>query len=337
MITTAEELIGLLRTRGLLDESAAKPDRNAGNSDSANDRPWYITVLLGASGWLAGFFLLVFVFILFKLDSAGAAFVTGVVLLIAAWGLFMVDRDGAFVSQLALALSVAGQIAVLFGASESLFKQSHSIAGLATFALILQSVLIVAMPNRLHRMLSALFACAAWALAVRYGLWDRQPEPMAQATPSLPLAIAGWVLVWLPVGALLVALIRKEATWMARGWQALLRPLSIGLIAGLAAATLLSQPWESFTWWAGSTPVRQNWLALWPLLSALAALGALAAAFALGSRGLIGGCVIAALLHISHFYYAMGASLLLKSITLLVLGALLLCGARLLNRRSART
>jgi Domain of unknown function (DUF4401) len=133
-----------------------------------------------------------------------------------------------------------------------------------------------------------------------------------------------------------VTLIRQEAAWMARGWQALLRPLSIGLIAGLAAGTLLSEPWESFSWWAGSTPVQKNWLALWPLLSAFAALGALAAAFALGSRGLIGGCVVAALLHIAHFYYAMGTTLLLKSITMLVLGALLLWGARLLNRRSAR-
>jgi Domain of unknown function (DUF4401) len=174
MITSTEELISLLRTRGLLDKVTATDDRGAESgaplSASAHDRPWYVTVLLGASGWVAGIFLLLFVFTLFKPDSAGAAFVTGVVLLIAAWGLFMVDRDGAFVSQLALALSVAGQIAVLFGASESLFKHSRSIAGLATLALILQTVLIVVMPNRLHRMMSALFACAAWALAVRYGL-----------------------------------------------------------------------------------------------------------------------------------------------------------------------
>ena len=81
-------------------------------------RPWYIALLLGASGWLAGGFLLVFVAMLFHPDSAGAAAVSGAVLLAAAWGLFKVDRDGAFTSQLALALSFAGQCFVLFAMVE---------------------------------------------------------------------------------------------------------------------------------------------------------------------------------------------------------------------------
>ena len=70
---------------------------------------------------------------------------------------------------------------------------------------------------------------------------------------------------------------------------------------------------------------------VWPLLSAIGALAALAAAFALGSRGLSAVCVIAALLHLSHFYYAMGTSLLVKSVTMVALGAVLLYGARQLR------
>jgi uncharacterized membrane protein len=43
-------------------------------------------------------------------------------------------------------------------------------------------------------------------------------------------------------------------------------------------------------------------------------------------------CVVAALLHLSHFYYTMGTTLLIKSATLLVLGAALLAGAHVLKR-----
>ena len=95
---------------------------------------------------------------------------------------------------------------------------------------------------------------------------------------------------------------------------------------GLAFGTILSQPFESIVFF-GSGSVRENWLAMWPLLSALASLGALVAAFALGSRGLMGICVLAALLHMSHFYYAMGASLLLKSLMMMLMGAACLVAA----------
>ena len=84
-----------------------------------------------------------------------------------------------------------------------------------------------------------------------------------------------------------------------------MHPIATGLIAGLAVATLLSQPLESFAWW-GPPDTRRNWLSLWPLLSAVASVAALAGAYAFSSRGLMATCILAALLHMSHFYYAMG-------------------------------
>jgi len=273
MIASSQELMDVLRARRFAGERIDTGQRTEG----ASDRPWYVSLLLGASGWIAGIFLLAFVFLLFKPDSAGVAFVIGLLLLGAAWGLFMADREGAFVSQLAVALSIAGQVAILYGLSESLFKGQRSIAGIAFSAFVLQAILVVVMPNRLHRVLSAVFGCAAWALAVRYGLWDepawgRMGNDASKAAPSLLLAVAGWTIVWLPAAMALYWLIRKEAVWMARGWQTILRPVSIGLIAGLAFATLLSHPLESFPWGNSSLAERQNWLALWPLLSALATL-----------------------------------------------------------------
>jgi hypothetical protein len=288
------------------------------------NRPWYIGLLLGVAGWVAGVFVLIFVMMLFSPKDAASGLVIGGVLLAAAWGLYRIDRDGAFVAQLALALSIAGQFAVLFGMHELLFKNSQGIAGIACVALVMQVVLVAVMPNRLHQAMSTLFACAAWATFVRFGMWDdfelfgrnRQREG-----PPLGPALLGWALVWVPVGALLAWLIRSER------WP----PVASGLIIGLAFATVLTHPLEAFTWW-GEPAARDNWLAIWPLLSALASLAALAAAFALGRRGLMGVCVLAVLMHVAHFYYAMGTTLLVKSVIMLVLGAALLAAAHQVKR-----
>lgn len=333
MIETREALVEELRAQGL---ATAQPV--AASEGRGADRPWYIGLLLGTAGWFAGIFALAFVFMLFKPTSGEAAFVMGIVLLGSAWTMFRVDREGVFVSQLALALSVAGQFAVLFCVHSIFFEGHTSIASIAFTALVLQAALVVAMPSGLHRTMSTFFACIAWALFVRYGLWDNPGwsgyGKAPAESPSLALALVAWAIVWVPVGALLYALVRREPAWMAAGRQALARPVTVGLIAGLAAATLVSHPFDSFSWdHAGQA--RQGWLALWPMLSAFAALGALVAAFALGSRGLMGVCVVAALMHASHFYYAMGTSLLVKAITMLVLGAALLGAAHHLRKAPA--
>jgi hypothetical protein len=333
VIATREVLVEALRARGLVtgEPVAAAPGRDG-------DRPWYIGLLLGTAGWFAGIFALVFVFLLFRPTSGEAAFVFGPVLLGAAWAMFRVDRDGAFASQLALALSVGGQFAVLFCVHALFFKERTSIASVAFTALVLQAALVLAMPSRLHRTMSTFFACIAWAVFVRYGLWDHPGwggyNKAPVEPPSLALALAAWAIVWVPVGALLFALVRREPAWMAASRQALVRPVITGLIAGLAAATLVSHPFDSFMWWSAAH-AREGWLALWPMLSAFAALGALVAAHAIGSRGLIGVCVVAALAHASHFYYAMGTSLLVKAITMLVLGAVLLGAAHHLRKGRA--
>jgi hypothetical protein len=330
MTMTATELQRQLQAHGFVVDapSAATPP-----SDDAHDRPLAIGLLLGVSGWVAGLFMLVVVAMLFRPEGAVSGAVSGLILLGAAWGLFKVDGDGrqVFVSQLALALSIAGQCLVLYAMTE----HAQGIAPIASAALVLQAVLALAMPNRLHRTLSTLFATIAWALTLRFALFG-EPEfwhaREAARTTSTAGALAGWCFAWLPVGAGLAWLIRSEARWMARGRQAVLRPIASGLILGLAFATLASQPFESFRWF-GSGDVDVGGLALWPLLSAFGALAAIAAAFALGQRALMAVCVLAALLHVSHFYYALGTSLLVKSLLMAAMGGAMLFAARALSAK----
>jgi len=94
-------------------------DKQLDNATPAHDRPLAISLLLGVSGWVAGVFMLIFVALLFRPDTASQAAVSGGLLLATAWGLFKVDGDGAqvFVAQLALALSIAGQCLMLFAMS----------------------------------------------------------------------------------------------------------------------------------------------------------------------------------------------------------------------------
>jgi Domain of unknown function (DUF4401) len=303
------------------------------NTAPAHDRPLAISLLLGASGWVAGVFMLAFVAMLFHPDNASQAAISGAVLLAAAWGLFKVDGDGArvFVAQLGLTFSIAGQCLMLYAMSE----HANGIAPIASAALVLQTVLALVMPNRLHRTLSTLFATIAWALTVRFALFG-EPEfwrgSDSHHAASLPTALAGWLATWGPVGAGLWWLIRGEVARGARGGERLLQPITTGLIVGLAFATLASQPFESFRWF-GAGEVDTGGLALWPLLSALAALGAVAAAFALRRPGLMSVCAVAALLHVSHFYYALGTSLLIKSALMLAMGTAMLLAARALTSK----
>ncbi len=296
-------------------------------------RPWYISLLLGVSGWFAGLFVLIFVALLVRPTAPPAMLFCGAFLIAAAWGLYKIDRNGTFVAQLALAFSLAGQVLVVFGLSHDL----KSIAQPAFVAFVLQTILVFIMPNALHRTISALFACAALAVTVTYTLFAdtnsyRYGMETLNPTPTLSYGLAGWAITWLPIAALTYWLIRHEARWMARGWQAIARPALTGLIIGLAFATLISHPFEMFKW-SGRPPNNLGWLAIWPLLSAIAAVGAVAAGFALKSRALMGIGLVGALLHTSHFYYALGTTLLLKSLIMAVMGLALLGGAYLLKQR----
>ena len=292
-------------------------------------RPLAISLLLGASGWFAGIFVLILVALAVRPDSAAPAAITGVVLLAAAWGLFMAASGGLqiVVVQLALALSIAGQCLVVFAAAD----HAGGIGPAAAAALLLQIVLAFVMPDRLHRTLSTLFATVAWALTVRFALFDAHAgwrDDAARPT-FLPAALGGWLLTWGPIAGALWWAIRHEAAWVARGWVALAQPIVTGLIAGLAFATLASQPFDDMRWFGAHASDGSQ--ALFPVLSALAALAALAAAFAQGRRALMALCAIAALLHASSFYYALGASLLVKSLLMLVAGVACLAAARMLR------
>jgi hypothetical protein len=318
------DLTRQLRMRGVI-----PPDGPAPPEDSM-DRPWFVSLLQGIAGWLAGIFLLIFVGLIFKPESGPLIFVLGAVLLAAAWFLYLADRHGAFLDQLALALSIAGQLAV----AASVLKDHLTGLSMSVTALVLQIFVLLIMPNKIARTLAALFATLAWIYTVRFLVRPGSAEqiffeerwasdiPMLGAW-SLPLS---WLATWLPLLALAAWLVLREPQWMASSLRKVARPLLTGVLLGLSIGAIAAEPFTVVVFGAESWGRGIDWLAIFPLLSICLALFAAYAAFRVRNNGLLGFAVFAALVHLARFYYLYGSTLMWKALIMLLIGAALLLG-----------
>jgi len=335
---TTSELAVALAARGLIGEGEslglgpARPQKS----------PWYVQVVLAISAWFAGLFLLGFLFlgledtffhghdnwpvvlVLAGIMCGGASILYGVC-----------SETSTFGPQFALAMSCAGQfgLTMAFG---SLGNVRTAIWGM----LVVEIVLILAMRNRLQRFLLALGAIIAWALGT-HDLLFRDLPGISWGTPESgpyqisPLSVILWVAAWAPVAYAAYWFAAREPQWMADGREALMRPVTHGLIAALSIAPLATHP---ATFWSalgmGSTHLLTdgslNATALWPLLSVIPAEWAMALAFRLRNRPLIGLAILFGLVEVSAFYYVLGVTLLVKSIIMIVIGAALLASSRVM-------
>lgn len=287
-------------------------------------RPWYVSGVLGVAGWLAGCFALAFMAAWLDLKHATPIAAVGVVLLAAALGVYRIERDNPFLGQLALALSIAGQAAMVWAVSE-LTKSSAQVTGFAT---LLQLAVLWLMPNRFAKTLAALFACIAWALTMR-STWVG--DFSFRNTPaSFMQALACWWTAWIPLLVAAQSLITQEVRWVGRGLQRWARPALTGVLASLAVTTWLTDPFMG----SGFLESRaSSWMAVWPLLSMLVALFAAYCAFRLRHRALLGLAACGVLLHVGHFYYLLSTTLLIKACVMMLLGATLLITAWQLGKR----
>lgn len=323
------EFIALLRARGVV------PDKAPPVHDA--DRPWFVALLQGVAGWLAGIFLLAFVGFIFEPQSSGAIFAVGAALLAAAWALYYADRDAVFLDQLALAISIAGQFAVAWG----VVKEDVSGLPIAATMLGLQVFVLLIMPNKVARTLAALFATVAWVYTVRFLLRPGQGEQIFFGgghdgyTPTLGAWTlpVGWALTWLPLLALAWWLICNEVRWMSSNLRRFARPVLTGVLLGLSVGGIAAEPFTVFALGIESMGMRFSWWALFPLLSIALAMFSAWGAFRVRSHGLLGFAVVAALLHLSRFYYLFGTTLVWKAVIMAVAGALLLIAGIAVHRQ----
>jgi hypothetical protein len=324
-------LLEAMRSRGLIAADAPPPPMDA------EHRPWFVSLMLGFAGWLAGIFLLVFIGALLDLKSRTAILTAGVVLLAGAWALYHADRKAAFLDQLALALSIAGQIAVAW----ALLEDVHSGFAIAATLLAMQLAVLVVMPNKTARTIAALFAVIAWIYTVRFALrpdWNDLilfRADIATARFGIWSVVIAWLITWVPLIALARWLTLREHVWMARPLRVFARPAHTGILVGLSLGGIATEPFTTLVLGFDAMGIDMSWLALFPLLSIALAMWAAWCAFHLRNYGLSGFAAFASLLHLSRFYYLYGTSLTWKSLIMLCLGAGLLGVGVMLQKREA--
>jgi hypothetical protein len=325
-------LVDALRARGVI---AADAPALTGETP---DRPWFIALLQGVAGWLGGIFLLVFLGVLLRPESSLGIAVCGVVLLLGAWALYFADRDAVFLDQFALAMSIAGQFAVAW----AVVKDADSGVFIAATLFVLQCAVFAVMPNQFARLLAAFFACAAWVYTIRFLLRPGAGDGMSLDDELIwrgPLAGGyvvplGWLLTWVPMLALAAWLVERESRWMASRARAYARPALSGLLLGLAAAGIVTEPLGIFLLGDEQLGLAVGWWSLVPLLSIALAVFAMVCAYRVRSAGILGVAILAALVHLSRFYYLYGTTLLWKSLIMVVAGAALLGAGVVLAKRA---
>lgn len=321
-------LLQAMRDAGVIPDSATLPPEEGG------DRPWYIVLVQGFAGWLAGIFLLVFLGVTFSPNEKAVIFLLGALLLGAAWFIYHSDRDAIFLDQFALALSIAGQFAIAW----SVIGDDFEGLPLALSLLALQLSVWWVMPNRVARTLAAFFATIAWVYTVRFLVQPAAGEELlfgdGRDTPrSVWFISLSWPLTWLPLMAVAGWLLLREPRWMASAFRERARPLLIGVLSGLSLAGIVAEPLSFFALGVETMGLPFGWWALFPLLNVGLALFAVYGAFRLRSNALLGFAILAALVHLSRFYYLYGTTLLAKSVIMLCVGAGLLAAGAWLQRR----
>ncbi|HTU64957.1 MAG TPA: DUF4401 domain-containing protein [Steroidobacteraceae bacterium] len=330
----AASLVDALKSRGVIPADAPAPR-------AESDRPWFIALLMGLAGWCAGLFALVFAALFFDLGTRSAMhgfLIIGCVALAVAFVLYLVLGGRLFIEQLALSLSIAGQLAI----AAFLTEKFQTAAPIAAVLLGLQLVVFVAMRDRVARALAAFFASIAWVFVVRYLLRPHESENIffdSSREFALPLFGAwtvplAWLLTWLPIIGLLAWLRHTERRWMMRTTAEFARPAIAGLLLGLTFGGMGAEPVSMLALGTEMLGRGVDGWALFPVLSIALAMFAAYVAFQLRSAGLLGLAIFAALAHLARFYYLFGATLMDKSLIMLIVGAVTLIVAAWLARRA---
>jgi hypothetical protein len=174
-----KQIFEQLQQLGLIQPSATSDvNKSSVNNFSANEQnerdetPWFLHLFFGFSGVVASLFLVGFLtLILYQADvfeSFALQLVVGILLSGVAFALFKNknSRNNTFWNSLAFALSGAGQLYLIFAlfGNEFINNISHPLS--VWLLLLLQILMLIIMPNIVHRLLSCMLAlgCVVYLL-----------------------------------------------------------------------------------------------------------------------------------------------------------------------------
>jgi hypothetical protein len=137
--------------------------------ESGPGSPWFVRLMLGVAAWIGAGFLFAFVALTFEwvLKSAASSALFGVLAVIAAVYLFRLKSENDFALQFGLALSLAGQGLLINSLFQYLGHNLNNHSATLSFFIFLLELMLLIVPNFIHRLLSTSVAMLAlgWACA----------------------------------------------------------------------------------------------------------------------------------------------------------------------------
>ena len=327
--------------------------QGTGPESRAHQAPWYVKALLAFSGWLAALFLLGFIGAGFEFvfRNSTAALIIGAMMISAAFAILRIPKNE-FVEHLALAVSLAGQVLVVY----AFFETSHHNSKIPWLLVTLLQVSLAAiMPNFVHRVFSSFVAACALSMTLTLMGWPHVVCGIVMLVASLAwlneYSYPRHMATIRAVGyGLVLALIQLKGTALlsgrTMGWRLVpqeddiwtkpwLGELLIGLVTLYVVYQLLQRAEQSLSGRLSITAL------LGTLLVCLVSLKVqgltvgmviILLGFAGANRLLLGLGIVSLLFYISSYYYLLQTTLLNKSQTLLLVGLVLLTGRWLLPR-----
>lgn len=126
-IPTLNELLSKLSTQGKMNQSEIERIEMSFDTEQIADDPLFIRILTGTGSWFTAAFLILFLFISKLIDSHESIFICGLIFLVIAIVISRTSKS-IYLSQLSLALAIAGNILVLLGAVETVHKNELAVS-----------------------------------------------------------------------------------------------------------------------------------------------------------------------------------------------------------------
>lgn len=353
-----------LQRLGLIDASI-DDNKTFDNADAPDSMPWFLHLFFGSSGVLASFFLIGFLSLLLAetqlLNSAISVFIIGMILSACGFMLFKHPRSrhSTFMSGLAFAVSVAGQLYIGF----ALVIAELGLPLTVWLFLGAQLLLTLMMPSFIYRLMSSLMAFSSMVYLLnfyhlaevsiglfalfttvthmqRYALLKRVPQRFRCSVASIISALGyASAIVLLMVSVYFIAAEYGQWFYDSDTWRAYNYYLAQGLLtlASLYAAKLILQRYAIRL--LSKVGIISMGLTMIMGVLSLYVSGLLATslviviAMANSQRVLLGVGILALISYIFWYYYQLDTSLLLKSLSMLIIGIVMLLTRGVLLKR----
>jgi uncharacterized membrane protein len=297
--------------------------------------PWYVRFFIGLSAWIAALLLVLFLSLADILTNEAGALFVGLIFIAIAVVLNRAGPRNDFSNQLGLALSLAGQVLVIM----ALFYYFEDTFLLPLLILILESILIFAYEDQLHRFLSTIVILGTILMV----MFDQKA-----------LELVHVVILGLAIGSTVFQ--ETEIKFQLSGSDRLIKPVGYAMIVfllGLLILPLIEDLKVRYWWftavlllfvllyliWEISSDLKMKltetampWLIagcvilVFPALRMPGILGALIIlllGFWRSNKVLIGLASVFLLFYLGAFYYSLEWTLLVKSIALMLTGVVL--------------